>query len=383
MENNISRADLETVISFLKTEPILTNSTKCLEFEKKWSEWLGCKYSLFVNSGSSANILTLALLKEMYGDGEIIVPPLTWVSDIVAVLNAGFKPVFVDINPKSLAIDTDLIIEHLTPKTRAVFLTHVLGLNGLTARLLGELKRRNIHLIEDVCESHGATFDGRKLGTYGYVSNFSYYYAHHMSTIEGGMICTDDEEFYEHARMYRSHGMIRESKSEAIRNQYISEHPDLNPQFIFAHPGFNFRSTEINAVLGLSQLPSLDANNLIRNRNFEYFLKHLSKERFYTDFDLTGQSNYALILVLRDEDERLRDRLTTAMTDAGIEFRRGTSGGGNQLRQPYLKKILGEPKLENFPNVEHIHFFGFYIGNYPSLTDEKVMQLCEFFNNVG
>src|SRR5262249_34878373 len=144
-----------------------------------------------------ANLLTLAALKELCGGGEIIVPPLTWVSDIAAVLHCGFEPVFVDIDPRTLGMDTEQVLRRLTPRTRAVFLTHILGYNALSRRLLEELERRRIPLIEDVCESHGATFGGRKLGTFGLVSNFSYYYAHHLSTIEGGMVCTNDEEIYE------------------------------------------------------------------------------------------------------------------------------------------------------------------------------------------
>src|SRR5580692_7844253 len=208
MSNNISRADLDGLIDFLRQEdPILTQSKNVRAFEEEWSRWLGVKYSVFLNSGASANLVTMAALKETAGLGEVIVPTLTWVSDIASVLQAGFKPVFVDINPRTLGMDNEQVLAKISPRTKAVFLTHVLGYNGLTQRLLDELKTRGIPLIEDVCESHGATFKGRKLGTFGYISNFSYYYAHHMSTIEGGMICTNDANIYETARMMRSHGM--------------------------------------------------------------------------------------------------------------------------------------------------------------------------------
>src|SRR6185295_3157180 len=193
MHNNITRADLDAVIEFLKQDnPILTQSVNVRAFEKEWCEWLGVKYSVFVNSGASANLITLGAMRELYGPGEVIVPTLTWVSDIASVLQAGFKPVFVDINPRTLCMDNEEVLRKITPSTKAVFLTHVLGYNGLSQRLLDELKARNVPLIEDVCESHGATFKGRKLGNFGSVSNFSYYYAHHMSTIEGGMVCTND-----------------------------------------------------------------------------------------------------------------------------------------------------------------------------------------------
>ena len=135
-----------------------------------------------------------------------------------------------------------------------------------------------------VCESYGATFAGRKLGTYGFVSNFSFYYAHHMSTIEGGMVSTNDRDFYEFIRMFRSHGMVRESTSDEIKERYRTNHSDLNPDFIFAFPGYNVRSTEINAVIGRSQLRRLDDNNKIRVANLNLFLGNLDPEKFQTDF---------------------------------------------------------------------------------------------------
>jgi CDP-6-deoxy-D-xylo-4-hexulose-3-dehydrase len=139
------------------------------------------------------------------------------------------------------------------------------------------------------------------------------------------------------------------------------------------------RGTEINAVLGRSQLPRLDANNATRTRNLILFLSGLDPSKFRTDFAIEGSSNYAFTLVLREPDEPLRDRCMEAMAAAGVEFRRGTSGGGNQLRQPYLRRLLGD-EYKNYPQVDHIHFFGFYIGNYPDLEPEKIDALCRLLN---
>jgi CDP-4-dehydro-6-deoxyglucose reductase, E1 len=383
MQNNITSEDFRAMIEFLKDEPILTNSKKCMQFEEEWSKWLGVKYSVFVNSGSSANILTLAVLHDLVGDGEVIVPPLTWISDIISVIKAGFTPVFVDINRSNLGMNDELIIKALTPKTKAVFLTHILGFNALTDRLLSELQKRNIPLIEDVCESHGATFHGEKLGTFGLVSNFSFYFAHHLSTIEGGMVCTNDEKIYQMARMYRAHGMTREMTNQGMKDEYIKHFPDLRPEFIFAHPGYNFRSTEINGVIGLSQLPRLDGNNVQRRRNFDLFLKNIDPKKYVTEFDTEGSSNYAFVLLLRKPDTEFCNRVMATLKEHNVEYRRGTSGGGNQLRQPYLKKLLGSVDLSKFPEVDYVHFFGFYIGNYPSLEEEKILKLCEILNEVN
>lgn len=383
MKNNITREDLDALIHFLKLDdPMLTQGKNVLEFEREWSRWLGVKHSVFVNSGSSANLISLAALREAVGTGEIIVPPLTWVSDIASVIQCGFTPVFADINLRTLGMDTDKILEKITSNTKAVFITHILGLNALTQKLLDELKKRNIPLIEDVCESHGATFKDKKLGTFGLMSNFSFYYAHHMSTIEGGMVCTNDSKLYEMLRMFRAHGMVRESTSNDLKQSYYNKYPDLNPDFIFAFPAYNVRSTEISAVLGRAQIKRLDSNNKIRSENFRIFLENLDNKTFYTDFDTKGSSNYAFILILKNPDMKLCEKIMVTLRKFGIEFRRGTSGGGNQLRQPYLKKIIGEKEHKKYPTVEYVHFYGFYIGNYPTLEKEKILKLCAILNKI-
>ena len=382
MRNNILREDLDAVIAHLKQDdPILTNGPRAREFEEAWSRWLGVKYSVFVNSGSSANLLSMSVLRLQHPEGgEIIVPPLTWVSDIASVLQTGFTPVFADIDPQSLAMDTVEILNKITPKTRAVFLTHVQGYDGLTDELLAELDRRGIPIIEDVCESHGATHNGRKLGSFGFMSNFSFYYAHHMSTIEGGMVCTNDPDVYQKVRMLRSHGMVRESNDQAFRDSWRDSHPDLNPDFIFAFPAYNFRNTEIGALLGLNQLKRLDANNLRRSENHALFLDLIDGQRYRKDFKVEGSSNYAFNLVLRNADDELMTRLMQKLRAEGVEFRRGSAGGGNQLRQPYLRGIVEDDAWKAYPRVDHVHFYGMYIGNFPDLSLQEVRDLCAIIN---
>lgn len=383
MKNNITRQDLDCVIAYLsQDEPQLTHGSQVREFEREWSEWIGVKNSIYVNSGASANLLTMTALREIYGLGEVIVPPLTWVSDIAALIQCGFKPVFVDIDRRTLGMDSDQIPEKLTPNTKAVFVTHILGYNALSQELLDELERRQVPLIEDACESHGATFRGRKLGSFGLMSNFSFYYAHHMSTIEGGMVCTNDRNLYETVRMLRSHGMVRESSSDELKRGYYERHPDLNSDFIFAFPAYNMRPTEIGAVIGRSQLKRLDDNNKLRVENFQLFLDNLDPSKFQTDFETEGNCNYAFTLVLKKPAPALCVNVMNALRQHGVEFRRGTSGGGNQLRQPYIRKYLRQIDLEDFPNVDHVHFYGFYIGNYPGLEREKILALCSLLNQI-
>lgn len=383
MQNNITRSDLDKMIEYLRLpDPKLTHGPQVQHFEREWSKWLGVKYSVMVNSGSSANDLTMMALREIKGSGEVIVPPLTWVSDVSSVIRAGLKPVFVDINPRTLALDTKEVLDAITPKTRAVFLTHVLGFNGLTDELIDGLKGRGIPLIEDVCESHGAVHKDKKVGTFGWASNFSFYYAHHMTTIEGGMVSTDDEDLYDMIRIMRSHGMVRESLNEETKSEYKVRYPDLNPDFIFAYPSHNMRSTELNAILGLEQLKRLDENNSARTRNLKLFISVLDSKMFQTNFEIDGSSNYAFTLVLRKPDFDMRNKVEKTLADSGIEFRRGLSGGGNQLRQPYLRNMQGLPKPETLKVADHIHHFAWYIGNYPDLQESRIFELGKILTNL-
>jgi CDP-4-dehydro-6-deoxyglucose reductase, E1 len=380
MKNNISRDDLAAVSEYLRhDDPILTHSKNVAAFEQEWSAWLGVKHSVMVNSGASANLLSMTALRELRGPGEIIVPPLTWVSDIASVLQCGLTPVFVDIDERTLGMNPDQVLNAITKNTRAVFLTHILGYNALTRRLVDELAKHNIPLIEDACESHGATFEDRRVGSIGWQSDFSFYYAHHLSTIEGGMICTNDSELYQTLRMLRSHGMVREAASPETRRSYQEKFPDLNPDFIFALAAFNVRPTEIGGILGRSQLKRLDANNVLRTKNLRLFLGRLDTNKYQTDFAVEGSSNYAFTLVLRQPDAALWARVEKTLREHGVEFRRGLSGGGNQLRQPYLRQRFGE-LYKKFPVTDHVHFYGCYVGNYPSLDPGKIVRLCELLN---
>jgi CDP-6-deoxy-D-xylo-4-hexulose-3-dehydrase len=385
MDNNITEKDILIVIKFLKKNKkrIFTQSEKVKEFELAWSRWLGVKYSVFVNSGSSANLLTLLAIKILHGTGEVIVPALTWISDIASVIQNNFKPVFVDINPRTLCMDEKNIIKNISSKTKAVFITHAQGFNGLTQNLLNILKKKKIILLEDVCESHGAKFKNKKLGTFGLMSNFSFYYAHHLSTIEGGMVCTNNRKIYEIVRMLRSHGMVRESGNHKFEKSMVKKYSYLSPKFIFLYPAYNMRNNEISAVIGLNQLKKLSANNLKRANNFKIFLKNLNSDFYRTDYELKGNSNYAFPLVLRNGNLKNRDLLEKVMISNGIEFRRGNAGGGNQLRQPYLKQFIKKINFKDFPEVDHIHFFGYYIGNYPSLKKQKILKICNILNKIS
>ena len=386
MYNNFEKKDFTEVKKILnKKNPILTQSKKVEEFERKWSKWLGVKYSTFVNSGSSANFISISILKALNKNkvkNEIIVPSLTWVSDINSVILNGYKPVFVDINFNNLSMNIEQIKKKINKKTLGIFITHAQGFNGLNQDLITIIKRKKLFFIEDVCESHGATFKNKKLGTFGDISNFSFYYAHHMTTIEGGMVCTNDKKIYELSKIFRSHGMLREAKNSSFENRIKKKYNYLSPKFIFLYPTLNFRNNEIGACIGISQLRKLDTNNKKRILNFKYFLSLLDKKKYFTNYDLKGSSNYAFPIILNTKLIKKRNYFESILKKNNIEFRRGNAGGGNQLKQPYLKKIIGKINMNNFKNVQRVHDFGYYIGNYPSLKLKKISKICKILNDI-
>jgi CDP-6-deoxy-D-xylo-4-hexulose-3-dehydrase len=386
MSDNITRDDINILVSFLQQDPIpqLTNGPKVREFESKWSEWVGVKYSIMVNSGSSANILTLLCLKELHKNSkkrEIIVPPLCWVSDVAAILHAGFIPVFCDINLTNLSYDINKLKNVITENTLGIISVSILGLNCYTDEFLKLVTDNELVLIGDHCESYGATYNGKKLGSLPeeFVSNYSFFFAHLASTIEGGMISTNDHSLYQLLRANRSHGMAREMTDNVLKQSIINNNPQLNKDFIFISPSYNFRSTELNAVIGLNQLKRIDSNVTLRSDNYKLFLEHIDSNKYITDLNIEGHANYAFMVILKEKDIVKRDFIEKTLLENGIEFRRGLSGGGSQLQQPYL---IGKEYISNgeFPNMEHIHTYSWYIGNYPDLEKEKILQFVNILN---
>ena len=382
MSNNILPKDKATLIKFINSSNKFTNGPKVIEFEKKWSKWLGVKYSTFVNSGASANLLSIHILKELNSKKkEIILPAFTWSSDVVSVINAGFKPVFVDINFKNLALNENLVKQKINKNTLAVFVTHAMGFVGLSEKFIKFLNNKKIYLIEDVCESHGAKLGKKKVGTLGAISNFSFYYGHHMTTIEGGMISTNSKEIDRMAKMKRGHGLLRDSQDNKFIKATIKKNKDLNNDFIFKTEGFNLRNTELSAVLGIQQLKRLDRNIKLRNKNHKLFLNLLREDIFFKNFDLRGSSNYGLHLILKIKNIELFKKILNFLDKKFIEYRLGSLG--NQLRQPYLKRLKQSNSFKSLKNTEHMHFFSVYIGNHQFLEQAKIVDLCKGLNKLS
>jgi CDP-6-deoxy-D-xylo-4-hexulose-3-dehydrase len=383
INDNISKNDKKVLCEFILNTDRLTNGPKVREFEKAWSKWLGVKHSVMVGSGAAANYITTSIVRELKGQkGEIIVPPIGWVSDISSVINTGFSPVFVDVDLSTMAISYENIKKAINKDTKAIVMVHALGFNGLNDKIIELAKEHDLILIEDCCEAHGATYNDNRVGSMSDMSCFSFYFGHHITTIEGGMVCTNDEEIHQLARMFRSHGMTREASQE-VQNRYLST--DLNPLFTFAVPGYNMRSTELNAVLGLEQMKRLDSNVDARKNNLDVWLSNLDGKKYFLDFHVEGNSNFALPLVVNPEyktdKEQFLNKICKILENEKVEYRLGTAGGGNQARQPYLKnydyKVVGELDMSNY-----IHENGLYVGNHTDLTDEQIVSLCKRLNDV-
>jgi len=377
-ENILEKSDINSLIDFIRTTDRFTQFDKVREFEEAWSKWQGSRYNIFVNSGSSANLLIIEIMKQLGGwrDGDdVIVPAVTWVTNISPVIQNGLKPVFVDVNLKDLSFNYDELAAKITSRTKAIFVTHLIGIPADLGKIKEIIGSRDIKILEDCCESHGAEIGGKKVGNLGVCGSFSFYWGHHMTTIEGGMISTDNEEIYRQSVLKRSHGLARELP-RSYHEKYAKENPEIDFNFLFLTDGFNFRNTEFNAVLGLSQIKKLDEYIKIRKRNHDRFFEILDpfKNYFHLLSNSEGISPFCLPFLFVDENAKRE--FQARLGEEGIESRPVI--GGNLLRQPFLKDF-GD--YREFKNAEFVHRNGFYIGNNQFVDDERLERLSDILKD--
>ena len=380
MKNAITWGDRLKMVKFLLTREKYTNGPRVREFEAQWADWVGSKYALMVSSGSTANTLIISSVKELYGwkDGDkVLVPACTWVTNISPVFQSGLTPIFCDVNLDNFSFD----IEHMKaiakkhPDIKGIFVTHLLGFSAENEKYQEILP--NAVILDDVCESHGCTSpQGVRRGANGLAYSFSFYFGHHMTTIEGGMVNTNNQELYELMRMKRSHGLARESGN---LQKYAEQYPDIHPQFLFMTDGYNLRSSEINAVLGMSQLPRLDGMIEQRRRNFGSFVDIMDahRDKFHPVTWQEGNSNFALPFICKTPE--LAKKMKEVLSANGVEHR--PIVGGNLLRQPFLKgHKFGTPKKEY--NVDLLNDNGVYIGNSHFVTGNDMDWLARTLGEI-
>lgn len=376
IKNTISDDEIDHLIEWLKTYPRLTKGELTLQFEKDWSEFLGVEHSIFVNSGSSANLLmTYFLLEEKIlkrGD-NIVIPSLSWATTLAPAIQFGLNPILCDCNLKDLSIDIEhfeKIIKESKPK--ALILVPILGFVPDMQTIQELCEKHNIILLEDTCESLGSKFKNRQLGTFGLMSTFSTYFGHHISTIEGGMICTNDKKVANILKSLRSHGWDRDMDVDYytnLRQRYNVD--DFNDLYTFYHTGFNVRSTDLQAFLGINQLKRLPDIIQKRNENYKLYKSLINSDIWKpADNDDKFISNFAYPVITDS-----REKLISNLRNSSIECRPLLSG--SLSKQPYWYENFGEVKLKN---SDLIHNNGLYLPNNHQMTIEDIQKISRVIN---
>ncbi len=365
----ITPSDRKAMASFCLLSERFTASKCVREFETKWSEWQGCKHSVFVNSGSSANLILVDALRSKYGSGMWVAQACTWSTNVSPICQLGMPLQLCDIDLNNFGPDLDNL-EHIfkRQKPKFLFLTHLIGFPAITDRLLSLCKQYNVVLAEDCCESPGAKYKDMKVGNFGVASTFSFYYGHHITTIEGGMVCTNDDEVYHTLLLLRAHGLLRELPKEERKKREVE---GVDPAFTFLLRGYNVRSTEMNAVLGCRQVDRLDDIIVHRNKNLMTFLSALNSTRYKTNFVTEGVSSFCLPLYCYG-DKRKAQHVADEMK---IEHRPMIAGN---LHKHDLLMDVNQFRYEENVNMVHSHCL--YVGNHQDVTTDNIVSFCDHLN---
>ena len=368
----------------------VTMSKVTKKFEKIFSKKIKVPYSLMVNSGSSANFLAFQCLINPYrkkrlkkGD-EVLIPSICWPTSFWPIIQSGLKPIFVDVDRKNFNIDLEDLEKKISKKTKALMLIHVLGNSTNMEKLVKILKKRKIILIEDTCESIGAKYKKKFLGTFGSFSTFSFYYSHQISSIEGGMICCKNKQDEGIIKALRSHGWSKD------QGELAKKFEKINKNYLFINSGFNLRPTDIQAAIGLSQFKSLNNFIKVRKINRKIIIKKIISDKrwknqvnFLEKNDNVEPSWFGLIMLLNKKFKNKKKLILDKLDKLGIENRPIISG--NFLKQPALRKYKISQKSRNFPNASYVHEYGFFVG-----LKNKIMSSIEakkfaniFFKSFG
>ncbi len=373
--DTISKADLEEVIAWLRAYPRLTMADVTREFEAAWARWLGVKYAVMCNSGSSANLMMYAAAESagLARTKKIVVPATGWATTVMPALQLGWQPMMCESDQRSFGLDLDCL-EKLLQRERpeTLILVHVLGVPNDMTRLRSLQQKYDFEIMEDCCASHGARHRGQMVGTFGLMSSFSFYYGHHMSTVEGGVVCTNDEKLYFHLLMARSHGWLKDLP--AAEAQRVMEKYGVDPfraPFTFVVPGFNLRPTDINAKIGLIQLPKLDDTIRRRIANHLVYQRRLAgKLDFAQALEGDVISSISFCAVAGSTEQRRR--IVTELDRQKIDTRIFTAG--NLGRHPFWADRYGAFEA---PMADRLYRCGFFLPNNQSLEPADVERVCD------
>jgi CDP-6-deoxy-D-xylo-4-hexulose-3-dehydrase len=377
VSDTINKNDINSLIGWLSQDeiPRLTKGELTTQLENKWAQKLGTKYSVFVNSGSSSILLTLAALKytNKLKNNKIVVPSLSWATDLSSPIILGLEPILCDCNLNDLSCDLDSLEEIFkTESPSTLILVSVLGLVPDMKRVVELCDKYDVILLEDVCESMGSKYQNKYLGTFGLASFFSMYFGHHLSTIEGGFINTNDEEFYYTLLMMRSHGWTRDLPSYK-QTEYKTKYQlnDFNNLYNFYLPGMNLRSTDLQAYLGLRAIDKLDNFAEIRNSNFIYYINNIKSNELNLILKPDNFiSNFAMPILSKNKETIVENLIKN-----NIECRPLIAG--NLANKPFWYENFIKPKLKN---CELIDQYGFYIPNHQDLTKNDLDKIIKIIN---
>jgi CDP-6-deoxy-D-xylo-4-hexulose-3-dehydrase len=373
VKDTITNNEIDNLCKWLSTYPKLTKGELTEEFEQKWSEWQGSKYSVFLNSGSSANLAMLYALKisNRLKNNKIVLPCVSWVTTISPAIQFDMELILCDTDTETLGLDVDCLEKICKEHNPAcIMLVHVLGIPNKLKEIKDICKKYDVILLEDSCESVGSIVDNKKTGTFGLMSSFSTYYGHHFSTIEGGFVCTDDFELYEILKSIRSHGWSRDL-SEQTKQTLKIEHDidDFKNLYTFYYPGFNLRATDVQAFLGINQLKTLDVRNDKRYNNLLKYDQLINNT--YWKYKPTGfVSNFAYPII-----HPLKNKLVKNLTEGGIECRPLICG--SMSRQPFYYKKYG---FKMYPFSDVIHEYGLYLPNNPDMSENEIEHVSNIVN---
>ena len=375
VKNTIDNDDIDNLIDWLKTYPRLTKGPVTLELEKKYSNWLGRKYSVFVNSGSSANLLMLSALQQggYLKNNKVVVPSVAWATDLAPVMQLGLKPILCDSNKRDLSADLvhlEKIFKEESPST--LMFVSVLGLVPEMDKVVELCEKYDVILLEDTCESMGCKYKQVKLGTFGKMSSFSTFFGHHISTIEGGFISTDDKDLYDILVSIRAHGWDRDLDVEKqIELQQDWDVSTFNALYTFYYQGFNVRATDLQAYIGLSQIDKLEGWGVRREYNYLTYQELVKNDYWKPSTELSDfNSNFAYPVIHPN-----RDRIVYELERNGVEVRPMICG--SMGTQPFYVKEYGRLEL---PNVTEIDRYGFYVPNNPHITDGEIVFISNIIN---
>src|SRR6056300_278075 len=376
VKDTIKNEDIDELVDWLKTYPRLTKGKETLKLEQDFSKWLGKKYSVFCNSGSSANLLMLASLIE--GDflkkgAKVVVPTLCWATDLMPVMQLGFKPILCDINMKDLSVDLNELEKIFKEEKPDAFLyVSILGLPTQYEKIISLCEKYKVMFLEDACEALGSTYQEKKVGSFGLMSTFSTYFGHHISTIEGGFVSTDNEDLYNILLSIRSHGWARDLNNDTAKQLKEKWNiGDFNDLYTFYYSGFNLRSTDLQAIIGQSQLKRIYIVSERSFYNYNLYNKLIRNDFWEPEIPKNSTtSNFAFPVISPN-----RDKIVKELIENKVETRPLICGSMGS--QPFYVKEYGE---HVFANASIVDSYGFYLPNHQNLNDDEVRFVASIVN---